>query len=87
MAEATTFTNEGRKTKLEDYLFSMPEPQTEYECLVTGLVLMSTAQDLSEFEQAKSIVLEISPLVSADDNLKALDFVKSLMAQSFLGLN
>lgn len=76
----------GTKTTIEDYLLSMPEPKDEYDCLVTGLMLMSTAQDLSEFEQAKSIVLEVSPLVSADDNLKALDFVKKLLAQSFLGL-
>ena len=76
----------GAKTTILDYLLSMPEPKDEYDCLVTGLMLMSTAQDLSEFEQAKSIVLEASPLVSADDQLKALDFVKKLLAQSFLGL-
>lgn len=76
----------GAKTTIEDYLLSMPEPRDEYDCLVTGLVLVFTAQDLSEFEQAKSIVLEVSPLVSADDQLKALDFVKKLLAQSFLGL-
>lgn len=86
MAEATTLTNEGLRTKLEDYLFSMPEPKTEYDCLITGLVLMSSAQSQDEFNEAKSIVLEVSPLLSDDENLKALDFVKNLMAQSFLGL-
>lgn len=86
MAEATTLTNEGLRTKLEDYLFSMPEPQTEYDCLITGLVLMSSAETESQFNEAKSIVLEVSPLLSDDDNLKALNFVKNLMAQSYLGL-
>jgi hypothetical protein len=86
VAEATTLTNEGLRTKLEDYLFSMPEPQTEYDCLLTGLVLMSSAETKSQFNEAKSIVLEVSPLLSDDDNLKALNFVKNLMAQSFLGL-
>lgn len=47
---------------------------------------MSSAQSQDEFNEAKSIVLEVSPLLSDDDNLKALDFVKNLMAQSFLGL-
>ena len=47
---------------------------------------MSSAETKSQFNEAKSIVLEVSPLLSDDDNLKALNFVKNLMAQSFLGL-